>query len=154
MATRAVAQAEVVVDATPDEAFQIFVDEIGFWWRQHTPYWNDPDRGLYVRLESGVGGRFLEVYDADTHTGFEVGRVTVWEPGERLGLTWTQVGWAEGVATDIEVTFEPVPEGTRVRLEQTGFERVPDADRSRAGYDAGWKELLGWYAERTKARRR
>jgi uncharacterized protein YndB with AHSA1/START domain len=154
MATRPAARAEVVVDATPEQAFQIFADEIGFWWRQHTPYWNDPDRGLYVRIESGVGGRFLEVYDADTDTGFEAGRVTVWEPGERLGLTWTQVGWPEGVATDIEVTFEPVADGTLVRLEQTGFERVPDAARSLAGYDAGWKEVLGWYAERVNARRR
>jgi uncharacterized protein YndB with AHSA1/START domain len=142
------AQAEVVVDAAPADAFQLFVDEIGFWWRRGTPYWNDPDRGLYVRIEPGVGGRFLEVYDADTGAGFEAGRVTVWEPGQRLGLSWTQVGWPDGVTTDVEVTFEPVATGTRVRLEQTGFERIPDAAGSLDGYDAGWKELLGWYGER------
>jgi uncharacterized protein YndB with AHSA1/START domain len=151
---RPAARAEVIVDASPEEAFRIFTDEIGFWWRQHTPYWNDPDRGLYVRLEPGVDGRFLEVYDADTDTGFEAGRITAWQPGERLGLTWTQVGWPQGVATDIEVTFEPAGEGTLVRLEQTGFERVPDAAHSLAGYDAGWKEVLGWYAERVNDGRR
>ena len=32
----------------------------------------------------GVGGRFVEVYDLETGAGIEVGRVTVWEPGERL----------------------------------------------------------------------
>ena len=150
--TRLAAEAEVIVDATPEDAFAIFTDEIGLWWRQNTRYWNDPDRGLYVRIEPGVGGRFLEVYDSETGTGFEAGRVTVWEPGRRLGLTWTQVGWPDGVATDIDVSFEPAGDGTRVRIEQSGFERVgPEADESRAGYSAGWKEVLGWFAERVNA---
>jgi uncharacterized protein YndB with AHSA1/START domain len=63
-------------------------------------------------------------------------------------MTWTQIGWPEGVSTDIEVTFEPVGDGTRVRLEQTGFERVgPGAEEFRAGYSMGWTEVLGWFAE-------
>ena len=148
MAARLVASAEVVIDASPLDAFRIFTDEIGLWWRRDTAYWNDRERGLSVRIEPGVGGRFIEVYDLDTGDGFEVGRVTTWEPGERLALTWTQIGWAEGVSTDLESTFEPSGYGTLVRLEQSGFERVPDADRFMAGYDAGWKEVLGWFAER------
>ncbi len=148
MAARLVASAEVVVGASPPDAFRIFTDEIGLWWRRDTPYWNDRERGLSVRIEPGVGGRFVEVYDLDTGDGFEVGRVTTWEPGERLALTWTQIGWAEGVSTDLEITFEPSGDGTLVRLEQSGFERVPDADRFMAGYDAGWKEVFGWFAER------
>jgi uncharacterized protein YndB with AHSA1/START domain len=146
-----VASAQVVVDAAPEDAFRLFVDEISLWWRPHTRYWNDPERGLHIRIEPGVGGRFLEVYDAETGEGFEAGRVTAWEPGRRLGMTWTQVGWPPGVTTDIEVTFEPAADGTVVRLEHSGFERVPDADRSLAGYDSGWKELLSWYAERQEA---
>jgi uncharacterized protein YndB with AHSA1/START domain len=148
-AGRAAATAEVLVEATPEHAFAIFTDEIALWWRTGTPYWNDAERGHSVRIEPGVGGRFVEVYDSETGEGFEVGRVTAWEPGRRLALTWTQVGWPEGVATDIEVTFEPAAEGTRVRLEHTGFERVPDAASFIGGYAAGWKDLLGWFAERT-----
>jgi uncharacterized protein YndB with AHSA1/START domain len=144
-----IAQAEIVVDAPPERAFRIFTDEIGFWWRRNTRYWNDAERGLYIRIEPGVGGRFLEVYDAETDAGFEAGRVTAWEPGERLGLTWTQVGWPDGVATDVEVTFEPAGDGTLVRISQTGFERVgAGAEESRAGYQSGWREILGWFAER------
>jgi hypothetical protein len=71
----------------------------------------------------------------------------------RLGLTWTQAGWPPGVVTDITVTFEPLADGTRVRLEQTGFERVPDAEAFIGGYEGGWKELLGWFAERANPRR-
>jgi uncharacterized protein YndB with AHSA1/START domain len=86
---RQAARAEVVVDVSPVQAFQIFTDEIGLWWRRDTPYWNDPERGLAIRIEPRVGGRFLEVYDLESETGLEVGRVTAREPGERLALTWT-----------------------------------------------------------------
>jgi uncharacterized protein YndB with AHSA1/START domain len=121
--------------------------------RRDTPYWNDPVRGLTIQIEPRVGGRFLEVYDLESGVGLEVGRVTVWEPGERLCLTWTQVGWPPGVSTDVHVSFEPVDGGTRVRLEQTGFERVPGSETYLPGYDAGWKEVLGWFAERVETRR-
>ena len=144
--TAPVATAEVVVDAPPDEAFALFTDEIGLWWRRDTPYWNDRERGLSVRIEPYVGGRFVEVQDFETGEGFEVGRVTAWEPGRRLALTWTQVGWPEGATTDVEVTFAAAGDGTRVRLEHRGFERVPEAQAFIAGYDSGWKELLGWFA--------
>ena len=146
------ATAQVTVDATPEDAFRIFTDEIGLWWRRDTPYWNDAERGLSVRIEPGVGGRFVEVYDLDTGAGFEAGRVTVWEPGTRLALTWTQVGWPEGAVTDIEVAFEPVREGTLVTVQHSGFERVgPDGARCPIGYSIGWQELLGWFAERVNA---
>jgi uncharacterized protein YndB with AHSA1/START domain len=143
----AVARAEVVVEASPSDAFELFTDEIGLWWRRDTPYWNDRERGLSVRIEPGVGGRFVEVYDLEDGSGYEVGRVTAWEPGARLALTWTQLGWPDDVSTNIEVTFEAADGGTLVRVEQTGFERVPDAEQYLAGYDAGWKTVLGWYAE-------
>jgi uncharacterized protein YndB with AHSA1/START domain len=142
-----VATAEVVVGATPDDAFAIFTDEVGLWWRPGTAYWNDPERGLTVRIEPHVGGRFVEVHDLESGEGFEVGRVTAWEPGRRLALTWTQVGWPQGATTDVEISFEPCDDGTRVRLRHSGFERVPDAAAFVGGYDAGWKELLGWFAE-------
>jgi uncharacterized protein YndB with AHSA1/START domain len=153
MAARQAARAEVVVSASPEEAFEIFTSEIGLWWRRDTPYWNDAERGLSIRIEPHVGGRFIEVWDLDTGTGLDVGRVTAWEPGARLALTWTQLGWPEGVSTEIEITFEAAGEGTVVRVEQTGFERVPDAERYLRGYDTGWKEVLGWFSERVEARR-
>jgi uncharacterized protein YndB with AHSA1/START domain len=145
------ARAEVVVDATPQEAFEIFTGEIGIWWRRGTRYWNDPERGLSIRIEPRVGGRFLEVHDLDAGTGFEVGRVTAWEPGERVAFTWTQADWAEGTSTDVEITFESVADGTRVRLEQTGFDRLDgDAAGFQTGYESGWREVLGWFADRAE----
>ena len=142
------ATAEVVVDAACDDAFHAFTAEIGVWWRRGTLYWNDADRGLTIQIEPFVGGRFLEVYDLDSGEGLEVGRVTAWEPGRRLAMTWTQVGWPEGSTTDVEVTFEPAGDQTRVTLRHAGFERVgPAGERFRGGYSMGWKEVLGWFAE-------
>jgi uncharacterized protein YndB with AHSA1/START domain len=142
------ATAEVHVEASPDDAFRIFTEETGLWWRRATRYWNDAERGLSVRIEPGVGGRFVEVYDLDTGEGFEVGRITAWEPGRRFAMTWTQAGWPAQVSTDIEITFTPAGDGTLVRLEQTGFERVgPEGAELRDGYSGGWKEVLGWFAE-------
>jgi uncharacterized protein YndB with AHSA1/START domain len=152
MAARQAARAEVTVDASPEEAFRLFTEDIGLWWRRDTPYWNDRERGLSVRIEPGVGGRFIEVYDLETGSGMEVGRVTEWEPARRVALTWTQVGWPEGASTLLEIAFEPAPGGgTTVRLEHSGFERVPGAIDFIAGYDAGWKEVLGWFAEHADA---
>jgi hypothetical protein len=56
MATLPAATAEVTVDASPEEAFRIFTEEIGLWWRRGTPYWNDRERGLSVRIEPGWAG--------------------------------------------------------------------------------------------------
>jgi uncharacterized protein YndB with AHSA1/START domain len=153
MAARQAARAEVTVGASPEEAFALFTGEIGLWWRRDTRYWNDRERARSIRIEPGVGGRFVEVYDLETGSGMEVGRVTAWEPGRRLALTWTQVGWPEGASTEIEIAFEPAPGGgTTVRLEHSGFDRVLGAVDFLAGYDAGWKELLGWFAEHATAR--
>ena len=147
MSAQRVAQAEVTVPVPPEDAFTMFTEDIGLWWRRDTPYWNDRGRGLSVRIEPGIGGRFIEVYDLESGGGLEVGRVTAWEPAQRLALTWTQVGWPTDASTELEITFEKISAGTtRVRLEHTGFERVPGAMDFFDGYDTGWTEVLGWFA--------
>src|SRR5437016_8876546 len=76
------ATVEVAVD--PATAFAIFTEEIGRWWRPGPINWNNSERATGIRIEPGVGGRWLEVYDDATGEGFECGRIVVWEPGERL----------------------------------------------------------------------
>lgn len=84
------ATAAVEVPCDPGTAFDIFTGDIGTWWKRGTRYWNDPARGAELRLEPRAGGRPLEVYDAGTGEGFEIGRVLAWEPGKRLVFTWRQ----------------------------------------------------------------
>jgi uncharacterized protein YndB with AHSA1/START domain len=143
------AVAQVHVELDPIAAFEVFTREIGLWWRRDTPQWNDRDRALSIRLEPGVGGRFVEVYDLETGAGFEVGRVLVWQPGERLAFTWTQVGWGDDVRTVVTVSFAAVDTGTLVTLTHDGFASAgEDGQRYRDGYAGGWRSVLGWYAGR------
>ena len=64
-----------------------------------------------MRCEPGVGGRLLEVYDANSGKGLELARITRWEPPKRLG-------WRSSIDdVEVSVTFEPVDAGTRVAVE-------------------------------------
>ena len=79
--TRTSASASIEVGVDPLIAFQAFTEEIGQWWVPGPINAWDSARALTKRIEPGVGGRFLEVYDDTTGDGLELGRVTVWEPG-------------------------------------------------------------------------
>ena len=99
----AVSGAEVVVAADPARAFEAFTAEIDNWWKTDSPFWMDKDRRLGLRFEPYVGGRFIEVYD-ENGEGYEIGRITAWEPGERLAYTWRQSDWPEDAITNVEIT--------------------------------------------------
>lgn len=140
------ATVEVAVD--PATAFAIFTDEIDRWWRPGPINWNDPDRAIGIRIEPGVGGRWIEVEDAETGEGCECGRITVWEPGERLVFLYRDSGHALD-DTEVEIRFELVPGGTRVTLEHSGWEQL-DAEvaaQRRNFKRAGWLNILSWYSE-------
>lgn len=56
---------------------------------------------------------------------FEVGKIRSWAPGERLVVDWRQASFGPGHATEVEVSFEPVGEETRITVEHRGWETVP-----------------------------
>jgi hypothetical protein len=135
---------EVAVD--PATAFRLFTEEIGSWYRSGKWSWNDPVRAKTILIEPGVGGRWLEVWDAEADEGYELGRVLVWEPGERLVLTYRNVHMPPG-ETEVEIRFEPTGSATRVTLEHRGVAKMSDAQRANA-----WVNFMAWfreYAERT-----
>lgn len=93
----------------------------------------DKQRRVGLRFEPEVGGRFIEVYDEQSGEGYEIGRITAWEPGARLGYTWRQSDWPEEAVTEVDVRFDAVQGGTRVSVRQTGFEkdRLREAEHAR-----------------------
>jgi hypothetical protein len=124
------ASVELAVD--PATAFAVFTEEIGRWWRPGPINWNDSQRAIGIRIEPGVGGRWLEVYDEATGEGFECGRILVWEPGARLVLLYRDAGH-DIDDTEVEVRFEAIEGGTRVTLEHRGWERLlPDHEAGAA----------------------
>jgi uncharacterized protein YndB with AHSA1/START domain len=76
-----------------------------------------------IALEAGEGGRFTETLS--NGKVFEIGRVTAWEPGSRLALTWRQATFAPDQMTTVEVLFEPVGEETRITVVHSGWDSIP-----------------------------
>lgn len=110
----------VEVAADPLTAFTVFTEELDLWWVRGPINAYDSGRLVEMRCEPGVGGRILEVYDAESGDGLELARITAWEPGTRLA-------WSSSLDdVTIEVRFEPAPGGTLVRLEATVSEGGED----------------------------
>jgi uncharacterized protein YndB with AHSA1/START domain len=128
--------ASVEVGVDPETAFRIFTEEIDRWWRPGP------------KIEPGVGGRWIEIYDESSDDVLEIGRVTAWEPGRRLGMLYRDGGHALD-GTEVEVRFDPIDGGSRVTLEHRGWERIdPEvATRSRYNKRSGWSSILSWYQE-------
>ncbi len=141
------------VKATPERAFEAFTAEIGQWWKPNGLFAFTPREpgllsfeGAERLIETRAGGKV-----------FEIGKVTVWEPGARLVVGWRQARFGPEMATQVEVTFEPVGESeTRVTVTHTGWDTVPQAHVARHGFPLQhfqarhgewWRELLGRLGE-------
>jgi uncharacterized protein YndB with AHSA1/START domain len=134
----------VQVDCPVQEAFVLFTTRMGEWWPlQQASYGGD--RANEIFLEPRVGGRFFERFsDGDE---LQVGSVVACEPPRRITFTWKTADW-EG-ETEVEVTFTPHMEGTRVELEHRGFERLGSIGSDvTAKFRGGWPGVLKAYARR------
>ena len=121
------------VSASPQRAFEVFTEEIGEWWSSHPLFPLSPGGDGVLRFEPGEGGRLVaSLSDGDE---FEVGRISVWAPGERLVLTWRHASFAADQTTEVEVRFEPVGEQTRVTVEHRGWDSIPQDHAARHGFD-------------------
>jgi uncharacterized glyoxalase superfamily protein PhnB len=125
---------EVTVSVDPKTAFAIFTDEMDLWWVRGPINFHDASRAIGMRCEPGVGGRLLELYREDASDALEVGRVTLWRPGDTLA-------WDSSLDdVTIEVRFEPVAEGTRVTVTAT----IPAGGADRGG--TSWVRVVpGWF---------
>jgi uncharacterized protein YndB with AHSA1/START domain len=126
----------VLVDFTPEEAFDLFTARIASWWpvRNHS---YGGESVTDVVIEPRVGGRVFEVTPAGEQ---DWATVLAWEPPARLLLDW-HIGEARG--TKVEVTFEPEGPGSRVVLEHRGFA----SEGTRGNYAGGWDGVLAAFVE-------
>jgi uncharacterized protein YndB with AHSA1/START domain len=132
----------VGVAASPEEAFDFFTNRMGEWWPLDKASYGG-DRAKEIFLEPRVGGRFFERFiDGDE---LQVGSVVECEPPERIVFTWNAADW--DTETEVEVTFTPVPQGTRVDLTHRGFDRIgPARTDVAARFRAGWPGVMTAYA--------
>jgi uncharacterized protein YndB with AHSA1/START domain len=147
----------VVVQATPQRAFEVFTAGIDRWWPKTHTIGTAPLRESVI--EPFVGGRWYTKHTDGTQA--VVGRVLVWQPAERFACTW-EIGsdWKSdarvALASEVEVRFVAETIGrTRVELEHRNFERMGPAagEKMRKDVDGGWPKLLDLFAQETSTKR-
>ena len=137
------ASAAVEVAVEPLSAFAAFTDEIDFWWVRGPINFFDAGRAVAMRIEPGVGGRVLEIYDDAHGDALELGRITVWEPGVQLAYRSLVDD------TEVDVRFDAVEGGTRVRVTQT---LLPGGERAFLFWPTVLRWLVPWCKGRDRAR--
>jgi uncharacterized protein YndB with AHSA1/START domain len=149
MATKSVSIEPVVktvtVACTPEEAFRYFTADFGMWWptatRSVVAYASQfKDKPATAVLEPRVTGRIFErTRDGEEHAW---GSVLVWQPPTRVAFSF-HPGRDEQEAQTVEVTFSGAPEGTRVVLTHSGWEKLSaNAQQARDSYNQGWEGVF------------
>jgi uncharacterized glyoxalase superfamily protein PhnB len=133
------ASAAVTVAADPMSAFKAFTDEIDSWWVRGPINFFDSARAVAMRIEAGIGGRVLEIYDDTRDDMLELGRITVWEPGVQLSYRSLVDD------TEVDVRFDAVEDGTSVRVTQTV---VPGGERAFLFWPSVLRWLVPWCDKR------
>jgi uncharacterized protein YndB with AHSA1/START domain len=131
-----------------EEAFDVFTRLIGAWWPL-------PTHGVFGDSFGAVSfedGRLVErAVDGRVCVW---GEVLVWEPPQRVVLTW-HPGRESDDASEIEVRFVEDSGGTRVELEHRGWESFgEDAMLRRRPYvgPGAWGHVLDHFADGAEER--
>jgi uncharacterized protein YndB with AHSA1/START domain len=144
------ARVSVLVEVPPEEAFRVFTEEIDQWWRRGLAYRVAGKRRGIIHLEPRVGGRLFESFESGGSTRVvETGRVTVWEPPERLVFEWRAVNFAPSEKTEVEVSFAESPSGTLVTVTHRGWAAIRPDHPARHGHDVeAFIRMMGlWWGD-------
>jgi uncharacterized protein YndB with AHSA1/START domain len=141
----------VTVEASPAQAFAVFTSGIDRWWPKSHGIGATPITESVI--EPFVGGRWYTRHEDGRDV--VIGHVRVWQPAERLVVTWEiSPEWKPdprpAVSSEVEVRFAAEAGGrTRVDLEHRNFERMGAAggEKMRKDVDGGWPHLLDLYAK-------
>jgi len=126
-----------------EQAFERFTSGIASWWPLATHSVGE-ERAQSVSIEGRVGGQIVEQISGGETSIW--GTLTAWEPPRRLAFSW-HPGKPSEFATSIEVSFEPVPGGTKLTLVHSNWEVLgAEAQGTRRGYSLGWAYVLRLWA--------
>jgi uncharacterized protein YndB with AHSA1/START domain len=126
-----------VFKAPPERVFAAWTDPATLvkWWGPQG--FHTPECAMDVR-EGGAWRTVMRNAEGEAHIVSGVYRQVA--PSRRLVLTWgwQQADGSRGHETTVELDFEPVSEGTRLRLRQ----RVFTTTENRDGHRMGWTSSL------------
>jgi uncharacterized protein YndB with AHSA1/START domain len=140
------------LDCSPEHAFSVWAERTSLWWPASHSVSGAPEA---VVFEPRAGGRIFE--RAPGGVEHDWGRVLAWEPPRRLVYSW-HLRQDRADATEVEITFEPVGDGTAVTITHRGWERLGAKgeqlrERTRAGGPACCRATSARRVERELARR-
>lgn len=105
--------------------------------------WTDPDHlagwfGPHVSLDARPGGTFRERWTKDGRPTVTAGTITICAPPTDLAWTWADDDWTG--QTLLTLSFEAIPDGTRLTLVHSGWQTLPAASRDslREAHHQGW----------------
>jgi uncharacterized protein YndB with AHSA1/START domain len=134
-------EVEFTVACDPARAFSLWAEQTTSWW----PHGHSvsAEAGLTVTFEPHPGGRIYERTPGGTEHDW--GEVIAWEPPRRLVYLW-HLRFDRADATEVEVTFTPMIDGTHVRIEHRGWERLGSvAEERRDRNRRGWAGVIEHY---------
>ena len=128
---------ERFIPSPPDMLFAFWMEpaQLARWW---APDGYEP---TVHALDTRPGGRWrIAMRSSDGRAVVMSGVYSVVEPPRRLAFTWA---WedergARGHETEVTVSFDAAPGGTRLVLTQQRFESA----RARDGHHAGWSSAI------------
>ena len=140
----------VLVPLSPRGAYELFVERFDTWWPREGHKILDAELAEVV-IEPREGGRWYE--RAVDGRECDWGYVREIDAPNRILLAWhldPQFDFDPdpAKATEVEVTFSPEGDQTRVTLVHRGFEVHGEAGaamRESVGGDGGWSQLLALY---------
>jgi uncharacterized protein YndB with AHSA1/START domain len=133
------------VPASPARAFEAFTREIADWWQSSGLFAITREGDGRLAFEPGEHGRlYTRLSDGSE---FEIGRISVWEPGKRLVFAWRQASFTPEQSTEVEVLFEPVGDETRVSIEHRAWDTIPRRHAARHGFPehATLERVADWW---------
>jgi len=141
----------VTLGCTPEEAFRYFTADFSMWWPAATHSVvayasNFKDKPAVVIFDLRAGGR---IYERERSGQEHIwGCVPAWEPPARVEFSF-HPGRDEKETQTVEITFYQVPEGAKVVLTHSGWEKLgTKAQKARDDYNQGWEPVfVGAYRE-------
>lgn len=146
------------VPTDPKHAFEVFTQEIALWWQPSGLFQITRTGDGRLAFDPGAGGRLYTTLDDGKE--YEIGRISIWEPGRRLVFAWRQSSFTADQSTEVEVLFEAVGKETRVSVEHRAWDTIPQRHVSRHGFPEHatlarvgdwWRGSLANLRERCKA---
>jgi uncharacterized protein YndB with AHSA1/START domain len=148
-ATDSTVRREVTVNATQERAFEVFTAGFDSWWpRSH----HIGEAELASAVIDPEAGQWYELGTDGSRCDW--GEILAYDPPRRITLQWRIGGaWAleadPAAYSEIDVTFTPEGDATRVTLEHRHLDRhtAAEALRDAVSAEGGWPGLLQRYSE-------